>query len=92
MRVFSNTTLWELKKTLAETLDYNARYLRVSLGAAGQLSDFKDADNGKTMKALGLTGGELLTASKATPDDFIAQAPLVDAAGELTAPAKRVFC
>ena len=92
VRVFSNTTLWELKKTLAETLDFNARYLRVSLGAPGQLSDFKDADNGKTMKALGLTGGELLTASKATPDDFIAQAPLVDAAGELTAAAKRVFC
>lgn len=92
IRVYSNTTLWELKKALAELLDFTPRYLRVSLGAGGQLSDFKDADNGKTMKALGLTGGELLTASKAAPDDYIAQAPLVDARGELTAAARRAFC
>lgn len=90
--MYSNTTLWELKKALAVVLDYTPRYLRISLGAGAQLSDFKDADNGKTMKALGLSGGELLTATKSSPDDYVEPAALIDSRGELTAAARRVFC
>jgi len=92
VRVYSNTTLWELKKALAGVLDYTPRYLRISLGGGTQLTDFKDADNGKTMKALGLAGGELLTASRHSPDDFVEAAALIDVRGELTPAARRVFC
>lgn len=89
--VYSNTTLWELKKEIALVLDFTPRYLQISLGAGAQLTDFKDTDNGKTMKALGLRGGEALTAEKAVPEESVPHAALVDARGQLTPAAARVF-
>lgn len=43
------------------------------------------------MKALGLAGGETLTAQKLSEDEQIPQAPLIGSDGELTPAARRIF-
>jgi hypothetical protein len=45
---------------------------------------FKDTDNGKTMKALGITGGETFWARKALPEDNVPNAALTNQDGTLT--------
>lgn len=89
--VYSNTTLWELKREVALLLDFTPRFLQMSLGTGAQLTDFKTTDNGKTMKALGLHGGEALTALRAVPEEYIPAAALIDAQGRLVPAAARLF-
>ena len=62
VQVYSNTTLWDLRKEVAIVLDLAPRVVQLHLGIGTNGTELKDVDNGKTMKALGLTGGETLTA------------------------------
>lgn len=87
----SNTTLWDLKKEVSDVLDLAPKYLNLSLGIGASLSELREIDNGKTMKDLGLRGGEILTAQKLSIDEHIPNAPLIGSDGELTAPAVRIF-
>jgi len=65
--VFSNSTLWEVKQEIARVFDYSPKYLQLEIGSGYNLSDLKETDNGKTMKELGIKGGEIITAKKAAP-------------------------
>mmetsp|Transcript_33660 Transcript_33660/g.51968 ORF Transcript_33660/g.51968 Transcript_33660/m.51968 type:complete len:138 (+) Transcript_33660:3151-3564(+) len=67
VQAYSNTTLWDLKKEIAEVLDFNPIYIRLSRGSGTALKPFKDSENGKSMTSLGLLGGEVLTAEKVIP-------------------------
>jgi hypothetical protein len=90
-QVHSNNSLWDLRKQLAQALDLAPRHLRLTLGPKQDGPELKDIDNGKSIAALGLKGGELLTAAKrAVPEEKIASAPLL-ADGELTPRAAEVF-
>ena len=91
VQVHSNTTLWDLKREVSQVLDLAPKYLQLSLSSGASLSELRDIDNGKTMKALGLRGGEILTAQKLSIEEHIANAPLIGSDGELTAPAVRIF-
>lgn len=51
----------------------------------------KDMENGKSLAALGFTGGEALTASKRPITEQIPNAPLVDMHGKLLPAAQRIF-
>ena len=51
----------------------------------------KDVDNCKTIAALGLAGGEVLTAQKLALDENVPNAALIGPDGELTPPARRIF-
>jgi len=91
VQVYSNTALWDLKREVAKALDLGPRYLQLSLGTGSSLSELRDVDNGKAMKALGLVGGETLTAQKLSLDENVPNAPLTDSDGELTPGARRIF-
>jgi hypothetical protein len=91
VQVHTNTTLWDLKKEIAGVLDLAPRYVLISKGLGAAMTELKEIDNGKTMKALGFKGGETLTAQKLAPDVHIANAALTGPDGELTAAAVRVF-
>ena len=101
VQVYSNTTLWDLKRAVAEVLDLAPRYLQLSLGTqASSLTELKDIDNGKTMKAIGVTGGETLTlhnrlsdktSGRPSPEDQVPAAALSGPDGQLTATAREVF-
>ena len=92
VQVHSNARLWDLREAVAQALDLAPRYLQLSLGGSGSsLTELKEVDNGKTMSALGLTGGEVLTAQKLAVDEHIPDAPLIGPDHELTAPARRIF-
>ena len=55
-------------------------------------SFYSDADNCKTMKSLGITGGEYFLASKNLPDDTIQQNPLLEQGGQkFTKGSERIF-
>lgn len=89
--VFSNTSLWDLRKEVAKVLALAPRYLQLTLGTGNSAKVLGDVDNGKTMKALGLTGGETLTAQKLSVDEHVPNAPLIGPDGELTPAARRIF-
>jgi hypothetical protein len=90
--VHSHNSLWNLRKEVAEALELAPKQLQLFLGTGSNATELKDIDNGKSMSALGLTGGEALTAQKsATIEEHIPNAPLVDQAGELTPAARRIF-
>jgi hypothetical protein len=89
--VFSNTSLWDLRKEVGKILALAPKYVQLTLGSSSSGKILRDADNGKTMKALGLTGGETIQASKLQVDEYIPNAPLIGADGDLTGPAKRIF-
>jgi hypothetical protein len=93
LQVHSNSTLWELKKAVASVLDLPPRFLQLAVGKGTwvSLSELKDIDNGKTMKALGLLGGETFTAQKLQIEEHVPNAPLVGPDGNLTPAARRVF-
>lgn len=55
------------------------------------MTELKDIDNGKTIAALGLAGGEILTAQKLAVEEHIPNAPLIGGDGELTPAARRIF-
>lgn len=61
VQVHSNATLWDLKKQVASVLDLAPRFVQISKGWGANLTELKEIDNGKTMKALGFKGGETLT-------------------------------
>ena len=91
VQVHSNNSLWDLRKEVCRALDLAPRQLQLSLGSGSALTELKDIDNGKTIAALGLAGGETLTAQKLTVEEHIPAAPLVGPDGELTPAARRVF-
>jgi len=91
VQVHTNATLWDLKKQVASVLDLAPRFVQISRGWGANLTELKEIDNGKTMKALGFTGGETLTAQKLTPEAQVATAALTGPTGELTPAATRVF-
>ena len=84
MLVYTNTTLSELKRSISEALDFSARYLILNLTVGYSEKKFKDTDNGKTMKALGITGGETFWARKALPEETVPNAALTNQDGTLT--------
>lgn len=46
MRIYSNATVWELKKEVAKQLELGPKYLKLEIG---QNRTIKDIDNGKTL-------------------------------------------
>lgn len=91
VQTYNNTTLWELKKEIAHTLDHNPSMLSISIGLGASLRELKNTDNGRTVKALGLKGGEVLQVSKTLNDKNIINKPLLDQEGDLIPEARRIF-
>lgn len=91
VQVHSNATLWDLKKQVASVLDLAPRFVQISRGWGANLTELKEIDNGKTMRALGIKGGETLTTQKLAPEVQVPTAALTGPTGELTPAAKRVF-
>lgn len=93
VQVHSHNTLWDLRCQVAAALELAPRHLSLFLGTTGGSAgtELKDTDNGKSVVALGLTGGEALTAQLRTVTEQVPNAPLVDQAGELTPAAERIF-
>lgn len=93
VQVCSNTTLWDLKVEVASVLDFAPQYLQFAVGKTYQTrTDYSDRDNGKTMKQLGVMGGEYFVASKQLPDETVLPAALLTADGaNFTRDAERAF-
>ena len=71
--MYSNTTIWELKKELAKLSDLSAQYVRVIRNG----DEIDDVNNGKTLYDLNFTHGENLVVQKKSADD-IPEAPLLN--------------
>jgi hypothetical protein len=91
VQVHSNNSLWDLRKQLAEALDLAPRHLQLTIGPNQDGRELKDIDNGKSIAALGLKGGEQLTAHKRVVEEHIPNAPLLGPDNELTPKAAAVF-
>ena len=63
--------------------------LRLRTGSTGV--DLKDVDNGKTMTALGIVGGESMMVLYRPGEEYIPQAAILGADGQLTPAARRIF-
>lgn len=87
----SHNSLWDLRREVAAAVELAPHQLQLFLGSGSATTELKDIDNGKSVAALGLTGGETLTAQKSVIEEHIPAAALVDAAGELTPAAERIF-
>lgn len=91
VQVYSSTTLWDLKREISQCLDVAPKQIKLGRGSATARSYLKEIDNGKTMKALGIKGGETLVVEKKKDADEGEQIPNLDLTGsdrELT-PAAR---
>lgn len=62
VQVHSHNSLWDLRTQVAAALELAPRYLQLFLGTGTTGAELEDTDNGKSMAALGLTGGEVITA------------------------------
>ena len=91
VQVYSHNSLWDLRNTVGAAVELAPRHLQIHLGQNASGTELKDSDNGKTILALGLKGGETLTISKRAVEDNIPAAELVDKSGELTPAAERIF-
>jgi hypothetical protein len=83
VQTYSNTTLWELKKEIAATLDHNPTMLNLSIGQGASGRELKNTENGKTVNSVGLKGGEVLTVTKTLNDKNIINKPIIDEEGNL---------
>ena len=86
LQLYSNTTIWELKKEVARLTDLSAMYVRLSRHG----EEIDDVNNGKTLYDLKFAHGETLVANKKSADD-IPEAPLLNSENNLTPEAKRIF-
>lgn len=62
VQVHSHNSLWDLRCQVAAALELAPRHLQLLLGPGATGTELEDTDNGKSMAALGLTGGEVLIA------------------------------
>lgn len=91
IQVCTNTTLWELKEEYARMMDFSAKYLKFGIGKNyTNRTWYTDRDNCKTMKELGVTGGEWFISQKSLPENTAVAITLADQDG-FTPLAKRVF-
>ena len=87
----SNTTLWELKEEFGRIMDFAPKFIKLEKGKDySNRTYYTDQDNGKTMKTLGVKGGEYFVAKKNLPDSASTQADLANEEG-FTPLAKRAF-
>ena len=91
IRAFGNTTLWELKKEIASSVDYNPAFINLQVGSGAGSSNLESRDNGKTINELGLKGGETITVTKNISEKNIANLPLVDKDRNLVPEAEKIF-
>lgn len=59
--LYSNTTVWELKRVVAKHLELIPKYLRLERQNGKAI---RDLDNGKTLGELGIQNNEVITATK----------------------------
>jgi hypothetical protein len=57
VQVHSHNSLWDLRSQVAAAVELAPRHLQLFLGAGSAGTELRDADNGKSISALGLTGG-----------------------------------
>jgi hypothetical protein len=79
IQVCTNTTLWELKEEFGRVMDFSPKYLKFGIGKSFTNRTFyTDYDNCKSMKTLGITGGEYFVAQKQLPENNAVAANLTD--------------
>ena len=77
--VCSNTTLWEVKEEFGRIMDFSPKYIKLEEGKNySNKTYYTDQDNGKTMKALGIKGGEYFCAKKNLPENNAQPADLAN--------------
>ena len=88
MALYSNTTVWELKKKIAQHTNVTAEYVKL-VKCAG-VTELKETEHGKTLQELRLKPNEVLSASKRSMSN-IPKAPITTSTGQITPEARRVF-
>ena len=81
LSVYSNVTVWELKKEVAKQLDLSPKYLRLQRSGGKAIQDI---ENGKTLAQLGFENNESLSAVKVNIEEEVANAPLIGSDGRLS--------
>ena len=61
MKIYSNATVWEIKKEVSKMLDLAPKYLKLEINN-GRI--IKDIENGKTLAQIGLQSNDVITAYK----------------------------
>jgi hypothetical protein len=88
LSLYSNTTVWELKRTVAKHLELIPKYLRLERQNGKAI---RDLDNGKTLGELGIQNNEVIVATKMHVEEEVPNAPLIGPDGKLSTRAKEIF-
>jgi len=77
MSLYSNATVWELKKQIASALHLSPQFVWIDIDQGAESRSIKDVDNGRTLADMGIKANEVLVASKIKHDEEIPKAPLL---------------